>query len=283
MADLAGLLLGTVALASVFGSCVELFEWFELAQNHEYDYHIACTKLSLLYSRLKTWGASLGVAESGHEHPMLRQRWKEEREIIGRSLLGIKQIFEDAALLAGKYKLTAEVPRADQPTLPSQTKGLLTEVADRRPPKTKTGFWRSLRKRTVWAIHDKQKFDGFIGDLSFLIANLETVGDRIAKSSSLKESITTNLPPNTYPPIPSCSKTSMRVEVKSKALDINALAKRLDGAVFIGNQRAVESGTVLMGSIGKSDRGRNLHSGNQTASGNSLAVMGSISNVSQPR
>ena len=281
MADLAGLLLGTVALASVFGSCVELFEWFELAQNHKEDYQIACTKLSLLFSRLKTWGASLSVTNPGREHPALRQRWKEERDVIGRSLLGIKHIFENAALLAEKYKLTPEESRETQPTLPNEAMGLLTDMTGFKPPKTKTNFWKSWRKRTVWAIHDKQKFDGFIGDLSFLIENLETVGDRIVLSSISRDKIAGSLRSSGHPPIPSSSKTSAEVKVKVKALDVNGLARRLDGAVFAGNQRVAESGIVVMGNIGKSDRSRNMYTGNQTATGNGLIVMGNVSNVSQ--
>src|SRR5215470_1787679 len=59
MAEPVGLILSTVGLVSLFTTCIELIDYFELSKTYEYDYEMACLKLSLLKSRLDTWGQML--------------------------------------------------------------------------------------------------------------------------------------------------------------------------------------------------------------------------------
>jgi hypothetical protein len=179
MAEASGLVLGAIALASLFQTCVELFNCFELGRNQAYDYQLACTKLCLLRARLSACGVTLKLGNPGHEHPSLRQHWTEEQDVVARSLFGIKEIFENASLLAEKYKLTPRRSRAFRSILSHRSKVLETDAGGPESVEVVTTSSASLRKRSVWAIHGKQKFDDFIQNLSFLIENLEKVKSRI--------------------------------------------------------------------------------------------------------
>ena len=180
-----GLAFGTIALASLFSTCIDLLEFFELKKGYEDDYDLNCLKLSLLKSRLDSWGRDLRIIEVGHEASPLRDRWAQEQETVMRSLLGIKNLLGNADLLRDKYELL--------PNRPPAFMSLLTVRTKPRPssdPKTETPASRKLGPRqrsflrlsTTWAIRDKQKFDGLLSDLEFFISNLEHVIGRLAMS-----------------------------------------------------------------------------------------------------
>lgn len=182
MADAAGLVIGAIALASLFSTCIELFDVFELGRNYVYDYRLACTKIALLRARLSRWGLALNIEVPGLELSVLREHWPEEQDIVGRSLLGIKDIFDDTSLLVERYRLSPKRTRR----LTSKPAFLGTSIFHETPPAPSISPKPNrflLRKRTRWAIHDKGKFDDLINDLSFLIENLEKVTDRLQMPS----------------------------------------------------------------------------------------------------
>ena len=300
MADVSGLILGTIALASLFKTCIELFDYFELGRNHAYDYQLACTKIALLKARLSTWGISLRIELPGEEHPALRQHWAEEHEVIGRSLFGIKDIFGNASLLAEKYRLTPRRSRSFRSFIQHRGGEQHPIDDDTNPTKPSATSWSFLRKRTVWAIHDKQKFERFIQDLSFLIENLEKVTQRLSMPTLEK---TPNLTKQchvsgadqralivpqgqirskesqkaaSHQPVKPPSRTGKHFYEDHEHLNVNELASQMNGAVFTGSQRT-SGGAVVMGSVGKSDKRRNLYTGNQTAKRKGFAIMGNIS------
>ena len=185
MAEAAGLTIGALALASLFSTCIELVDCFELARNHVYEYNLACTKIGLLRARLSVWGNELSLEMPGHEHPALRDSWPREREAISCGLFNIKALFEDASLLRDKYDLSPQHPRALKPVIPRRLSWFKT--GSKGSTSLTVTKLASLRRRTVWAIHDKQKFDSFIQNLSFLIENLEKVTKRIKMPTPQKE------------------------------------------------------------------------------------------------
>ncbi|ETN39748.1 uncharacterized protein HMPREF1541_05974 [Cyphellophora europaea CBS 101466] len=182
MAEVTGLVVGTIGLAALFQTCVELFDCFELGRNYASDYQLACTKLDLLQARLSHWGGVLSVDLPGCEHPALRQNWPDEQHVIARSLNGIKDIFRNATILAEKYKSSAR--RVKIPSIRSLQKQESAAAIGEPAQLIRLSRWSLIGKRTLWAIHDKSKFDGFIDDLRFLIENLEKVQIRITMSGS---------------------------------------------------------------------------------------------------
>jgi Prion-inhibition and propagation len=187
MAEVAGLAFGTVALASLFSACVELIEYFELGRSFEYDYDLACLKLSLLKVRLDTCGKTLSIDDESQE---LRQNWSKEQDVIVRSLLGIKNILGNAELLKDKYRLVPHKPNPLSTLLAALAKS--STVADH----SSSGSSRPLnssrrlllfRRSTIWAIRDRQKFDALLSDLEFFISNLEHVVSPLMMAKQPKE------------------------------------------------------------------------------------------------
>ena len=179
MAEVSGLVLGAIVLASLFNTCVELFECVQLGKSADKDYELAVTKILLLKTRLSCWGDALNVKQSGSESPALRQTWSQEQDIIRRSLFGIKAIFDDTFTLTGKYKALPR--RSVTLSSVSLTRRGCTDgqgLADPNHSNASTGL-SLFCKRTVWAVHDKNRLDRLIADLSFLIENLEIVANRV--------------------------------------------------------------------------------------------------------
>ena len=190
MAEAVGLALGTVALASLFSACVELINYFELGKSYEYDYDLACLKLNLLKVRLDTCGKTLSIDDAVHKSQEFRQDWSQEQDVIIRSLLGIKNIFGNAALLKDKYRL---VPHKSNrlsifPTLRAQSSIVADHSSSRSSRLPNSSRRVSLfRRSTTWAIRDRQKFDALLSDLEFFISNLELVVSRLMMAKQPKE------------------------------------------------------------------------------------------------
>ena len=294
MADVTGLVISAVALASLFTTCIELFEYFELGRNYAYDHQLAITKLTLLKVRLAGWGLSLNVKSPGHEDAGLRKSWPNEGDVVGRSLFGIKNIFEDASLLVDKYKLTPRRTRTFKPVPPTGSDTLLPFTTDPKVKNATSSNWLHLRKRTKWAIHDKQKFDRFIDDLSFLIENLEKVNDRIGMSNDPGANIKVSRSPRTSQlsllqtqdssttllPFSHTSEALERRDPRSydmdgksaHAFDASKLASAMNASLYTGNQSNNES-MGIMGNTDQSTR-NSVYSGSQTNTNKSIGVMG---------
>ena len=285
MAEASGLVIGAIAMASLFSTCIDLFDRFELGRNHAYDYEMACTKMCLLKARLSEWGVSLNLEVPGRECPALRRHWTEEQDVVGRSLFGIKEIFENASLLAEKYKLTPERSGTFKNSILHRSKQAESDFPEPDSPRSTETRWSHLRKRTVWAIHDKKKFDTFIENLSFLIENLERVSKRIETRSSKQNSGTSQ---GEQSPMPNervkyraqpntSSRNGASTSGERSALpdSIHRLAAQISGNVYISNQEIV--GAVgIMGNVGES-KNRHIYTGTQTVMLHGFGVMGDVS------
>ena len=294
MADVVGLVIGVVALASLFSTCIDLFDRFESGRSHKDELNMAYTKLHLLKVRLLRWGHALNIETPGSECHELKQHWPEVHHAVGCSLFGITQTFEKAFILTKKYKLTASRSLVGRllrrPQRRSQQGIEVANCAEARAP-----LWALLRNQTVWAIHDKQKLDSFIETLSFLIENLESILPCLEMSSatqarkSSKPLSIADAPSQANTAYPweeaSDSKSNLSrdddIAIPSKLLhrqheklDINELAKQMT-VVYIGSQQ-VEERFGVMGNVGKFE-GRSLYTGNQIVSKKGFGVMGNMS------
>lgn len=99
MAEAAGLAIGAASLAGLFLTCIEYMECFNLDRNLGQDSEASVGKMMLLEAKLTAWGASLRVVEVGSVLPILRGRWNQEQETIGKALVGIKNILQDSRTL----------------------------------------------------------------------------------------------------------------------------------------------------------------------------------------
>lgn len=157
-AEAAGLAVGVIALASLFTTCIEILDYFELGRNYQDDYDIACTKLNLLQVRLSTWGKATQIQQRGREHPSLKD--PSNRDAVSSSLTSLHALLTNTETLRKKYDLCPE-------------KHLIPQRHCRYRRATYLSL--NLRRRTTWSIRDKGKFDRFIADISFLVENMEKV------------------------------------------------------------------------------------------------------------
>jgi len=156
MAEAAGLAVGVIALASLFTSCVELLDYFELGKNYDHDYELSCTKIKVLHGRLNIWGGGAGILSTGGIHPCLCD--PSRRDIVHRSLGSLEHLLSDTESLRKKYALTP-------------VHAWSSDSSKRR----KLAYWplNNIRRRTTWSIRDKAKFDQFIEHIDFFITNME--------------------------------------------------------------------------------------------------------------
>ena len=186
MAEVSGLVIGTVALVSLYSTCVQAFDTFQAGKNFLHDYQSACDRFLLLRARLSHWGLVLNVKDPGSEHPALRDHWGEEVDIVGGSLSGIDNALCGISALASKYQSyslgagSGEDPAVRQTFCTPQA----ASVPRKRVLPTSLAI---LRRRASWAVRDKTRLDKLIGDLTFLIDNLEKLYDRLSLYPEKKE------------------------------------------------------------------------------------------------
>ena len=159
-AEAAGLAMGVITIASLFTTCIELLDYFELGKNYLYDYELACAKVNLLHKRLSTWGCETRIKDLDDEYSSFGELPKHDA--VKNSLLNLRAILSNTENLRKKYDLRP----ASQAKSESKKQARSERWAD----------WSlQLRRRTTWSIRDRAKFDRFIDDISFLIENLEKV------------------------------------------------------------------------------------------------------------
>ena len=66
-AEVAGLTVGAVVLASLFSTCIECFDYLKSTQDFRRDYRLLLVKLDLEKTRLLIWGNAVGILEAFDE------------------------------------------------------------------------------------------------------------------------------------------------------------------------------------------------------------------------
>lgn len=178
MAEAAGLAVGTIALATLFQTCLDILDYIDDARNMDSDRERGESKLGLLKIRLKHWGEDLQVLHPGHEDGGLREHWPEESGTISRSLTGITEILSDASQLCCKYALYKSKAALRHPGLQLSK----VEIEQKAAPRGNNyRSLASLKYRATWVFRDKRKLASLLTELDFFITNLERVTTRVWK------------------------------------------------------------------------------------------------------
>ncbi|ETS81372.1 hypothetical protein PFICI_06374 [Pestalotiopsis fici W106-1] len=183
MAEAAGLAVGTIALASLFQTCLDFLEYIEDARNTKGDQDRGETKLGLLKIRLRQWGDDLQVSHPGHEDGGLRKHWPEEGGTISKSLIGIAAILDEAANLNRKYEsYNMKESPSSSPDLELDKGSGETQVLRRKYCK----YLIIFKQRASWALKDKKKLHSLLTELDFFITNLEKVTVKLLQTGSFE-------------------------------------------------------------------------------------------------
>lgn len=180
MAEVAGLVLSGVALASIFKTCLEFIEYFEDGSDWMFDFGLTLKKLDLLKTRLikledimvsRVSEQSIGQLHDPEppHHPA--------GQAISCGLKGVDDILKRASQLRRRY---SHNPRSSQSPENARLTGEGMSFVDRtsareRPGQRLTGRMMLVALRVTWVAYDKRRFDTLISDFDFFLSNLEII------------------------------------------------------------------------------------------------------------
>jgi hypothetical protein len=202
MADAAGLVIGVVAL---WQSCIQVYEIVDSTRQHGMEFELMNVKFEVERVRLLCWGDAVGLAHAHMEagSPMpdsasasntnslnLRFRREDVRSTVMRLLGCIQHVFENTDRLQDHYGLQAVAPIGQMVTSqgqsngqgppPSQSQRILNGVFRRtydnlRRMASERQRTTPLRRRTVWAVRDRRKFEMLVNELRGFNDSLESL------------------------------------------------------------------------------------------------------------
>jgi len=200
MAEIAGLVVGGVALASLFSTCVECFEDIEFARQYASDYEVSVIQIDLLKTRLDLWGRTVWVEKDGTREvvQIWRDEWRNVGEAVGKALGGISETLKNVELLKDKYAtVSIPLPSAESMVAPAAGSSLTPTVT-----RTSKAFnelhdifnkniklrkkQTSVVKKSAWAIHDRAKFGELISTLSAFLDSLEKISEQLGVIGQLR-------------------------------------------------------------------------------------------------
>ena len=180
MAEAAGLVLGTVALASLFNTCADCFKLIQIGIQASPDYQKTVIEISVLQLRFARWGEAINVSE-------LHLPEAEQRTLEGL-LNQIKDVFAKSEHISRRYQRTAnedELPVYDAVNdMEPMQRNLFMKLRDMaKPPKPKdreskprtpkAPIGMRLTRKVAWALYTKGDLDTLIAEICRLIAHLE--------------------------------------------------------------------------------------------------------------
>jgi hypothetical protein len=178
MAEATGLLLGTLALASLFNDCVEGYGYVEKFKSHGKDYEILSTRLDVEKAMLLQWGDRAGLLQTNDQERDSRLDDKLTAPVIEGVLNCIKLILADSEKLKSKYGLVVSINAAtsaeDNPSLVSNSRMNAHTRSYREFLKkiNKNQIQTPILRKVKWAIHDCKKFGELLDVLSFFNSRL---------------------------------------------------------------------------------------------------------------
>ena len=175
----AGLVIGGVALASLFETGMAAFDHIEEAKRYGGEYQKLVLKTSLLRLRLRRWADGVEFART------IQAFGSDFDGDDAKALLGhIARDIQDTERVARRYNF-------DEKALPASASDKKVDTLDYLATKVRAMAIRqqehtSLAKKTRWALHDHGKFKELIESLDKHLTNLETLFTPEAKSKVLQ-------------------------------------------------------------------------------------------------
>jgi hypothetical protein len=169
MAEVAGLVVGGVALASLFESCMLTFDLIDAGKNCSRDYQEAALIITLLGSRLRRWEEAYRTVSPSNT--------ARDGELAEQALESVNSNLESLCKTAERYQ------QKDKSTnIASLTDRLQKmHVSSARSTGSTTGSKTkpSLRSKIIWALHDKPKVETIIQTVRFKIEELESLSQSL--------------------------------------------------------------------------------------------------------
>lgn len=162
----------SIAVATLFTTCIECFEYFKAAEGLEQDFEILLVKLEYQQERLLVWGDLAGICDENRRSVgPIPEREHKHQERTKRCLNSIQHLLKDTETLKIKYGLRAYAPTGD--TVPRS--GISSNALKRfRLRLGRRSQGPGVLDKTRWAIHDGTRFQELVHDIRELIDGLMT-------------------------------------------------------------------------------------------------------------
>lgn len=183
MAEAAGLVLGMMGL---WQNCVGVFDVIDSTRRYGMDYELLCVKLEVERVRLLCWGDAVGLStssEGSRPPPDARFTRIEVRNTVIRLLGCIQQVFENSDRLQEVYGLRpyagGEMGAGNEIQI-SQSQLILGGVFKRayqnlRQMAKERQRGTVLARKTLWAVHDRKKFEELVKEVRGFNDSLESI------------------------------------------------------------------------------------------------------------
>lgn len=196
MTEAAGLALGVVAL---WKTCVDVFDVIDSGRSYGMDYELLRVKLEVERIRLVTWGDMIGLdGENSTTRPDTRPDTRLQQSNVNETvmrLLGcIQHIFDNSERLQSNYGLRPSEGQTQNASIDVGVGPGILGAVFRRPYENLRRAARDrqrdtkLRKKALWAIHDRRKFQTMIMEIKGFNDNLESLfpGSRLQVAEALR-------------------------------------------------------------------------------------------------
>ena len=162
----------SIAIASLFTTCIECFEYFKAAKGFEHHYEVLLVKLEYQQERLLVWGDLAGVSEEKqHSAGPISDTDYKHQDLTKRCLDRIHHLLKDTETLKTKYGLRAYTPASES----APKSGISSNALKRfRLRLGRQSQGAGVLDKTRWAIHDETKFQKLVQDIRELIDGLMT-------------------------------------------------------------------------------------------------------------
>ena len=184
MAEVAGLILGSVSLTALFNNCVDNFNYIQLGRKFGRDFETSLVKLDLIKLRFSRWGESMRLADLDTR---TRQsiRSQQNEEILGHLLGQISFVFKEAEKASSSFKVGAN--HNDLALHAGRLSNDFATLHDSLQKKMEKRC-KDLQRRTKlsakvkWALYTQKHLRTLLEDLSSLVDSLISVFPAIQRS-----------------------------------------------------------------------------------------------------
>jgi hypothetical protein len=170
MAEAVGLTMGSVALASLFTTCIDCFEYIQLGRQFGKNYQRSLLKLDIVKLRLSRWADAVNDSQ---QHCNVAIGSANEAQKVQEILGEIIELFANAEKVSVKYKMRAKPGdlvaynvNADlEPDLRSMH-NKMRGLAIKRQKRS------SFAQKAAWALYEEKHFNRLIEDVTTLVDGL---------------------------------------------------------------------------------------------------------------
>jgi len=165
-----------IGVAGVFTACIDAFGYFKLYQNATRDIEVVLLKLDIEKARLLIWGENVGILSPNRRYPQLLD--ERVAELIDKILTKIRELLTDSDKLRTSYGVRTLDSSVSQAVdyISAKSLAIFKRSASRFLARNSTrlaSFARgSPAARTRWAIHEREKFQELVIDLSHFVDSL---------------------------------------------------------------------------------------------------------------